>query len=387
MVQQMHIWPEGRVEGNGNISTSAVIEIPNHHRWNLWYRIPIEYQERLTESCDPFMIATIFLAMKHRANVTVHGEVSPSLLSNLTEFQAAWTSWRPQKYQPIAIGADLEKEAPIHPENRVIAAFSGGVDSSFTIWRHRTKQCGRLTQNLQASLMIHGFDIPLESPHFFKQAVERGGKMLASLGVELIPLATNFRQLSLNWEESFGTGIASCLTLLQGCYSQGIIASSFPYEALSFPYGSNPVTDRLLSSQAFSILHDGASFNRIEKIRELVSWQEALQYLRVCWQGPNPDRNCSSCEKCIRTILIFRLIGVDLPPCFSKEPSNSQICNIRVQGGPLTEMERVFKAALQAGVSDSWVSSLEQCVRRNRRIQFWRKHLPASWKARFSRYL
>lgn len=384
-MKQIHIWPEEKVEANDWVSTSAVIEIPERNRWLLWYRIPIQYGDYLTERCDSFLIATIFLAMKRAANVTVHGEVSPLLLRNLTEFQAAWSSWCPQQYRPVEIRADVEKEAPNLQENRAIAAFSGGVDSSFTIWRHRTKRCGRLTENLQAGLMIHGLDIPLNRQEVFEQAAVRGSKMLSSLGVELIPLATNFRQLPLKWEDAFGTGIVSCLMLLQGGYSKGIIASSFPYHALSFPYGSNPVTDWLLSSSAFQMVHDGAEFNRIEKIRELVSWQEALQYLRVCWQGPDLDRNCGRCEKCARTILIFRLVGGGLPPCFERDLSNNQIRDIWVQEGPLTEMERVLEAAIQAEIDESWVQSLKQCVRRNQRIEFLKKRLPVAWKDRLRR--
>jgi hypothetical protein len=83
--------------------------------------------------------------------------------------------------------------------------------------------------------MIHGLDIPLEEQQPFAKAAEKSKALLASLGVELIPLATNFRQLPLDWENAFGTALASCLMLLQGGYTTGLIASSFPYQALSFP--------------------------------------------------------------------------------------------------------------------------------------------------------
>ncbi|HEY9604819.1 MAG TPA: hypothetical protein V6C85_24665, partial [Allocoleopsis sp.] len=275
------------------------------------------------------------------------------------------SAWEPNHYQPIEISAEVEQELPASASERAVAAFSGGVDSCFTVFRHRTNRCGRWQRNLQAGAMIHGMDIPLEEEQEFANAAEKSRKLLSTLGVELIPIATNFRQLPLKWEDAFGTGLASCLILLQGGYTTGLIASSFPYQALSFPYGSNPVTDWMLSGNAFQIVHDGAAFPRLEKMREIVNWPEALQNLRVCWEGTPKDRNCCRCEKCIRTILNFRILGVGLPECFDQDVTDEQIRSIRVGAGPLTEMERVLEAAREAGISASWVQALLTCIRHN----------------------
>jgi protein-arginine kinase activator protein McsA len=121
----------------------------------------------------------------------------------------------------------------------------------------------------------------------------------------------------------------------------------------------------MLSSNAFQIVHDGAAFPRLDKMREITKWPEAMQNLRVCWQGNQKDRNCGRCEKCVRTILNFRILGVGLPECFEQDVTDDQIRNIRVTSGPLTEMERVLEAAKSAGISASWVQALESCIRRN----------------------
>jgi hypothetical protein len=366
-MRQIHLWREGAVEADGSTTVKAIIEPSNQNRSCLWYKIPAEYSALVTDSFDPFVVATILLAMKRSEDLVVHGEVSPSLLRNLMEFQSAWSSWCPTLYKPIEIKAEIEREAPESTVDGAIAAFSGGVDSCFTVWRHRNARCGRLQRNLTAALMVHGFDIPLEKQLVFERAREKSRVMLTSLGMELISITTNFRELPLNWEDAFGTVTASCLMLLKGGYSAGLIASSFPYQALSFPYGSNPVTDWLLSSQTFQIVHDGADFTRIEKIRELTNWQEAQHNLRVCWQGTESDKNCGRCEKCIRTILIFRIVGAGLPPCFEQDISDRQIANLEAKEGPLTELERVLQAAKVAGISQSWVNALEKCIARNQR--------------------
>lgn len=385
MMRQIHLWREESIGADGSITVSAIIEYPDQTRTSVWFRVPSHYRAIITSSCDPLVVATLLLAMSRSTDIKVHGEVSPLLLRNLTEFQAAWSSWRPNLYHPIEISAEVEREQ-FNPEagEKAIAAFSGGVDSSFTVWRHRTNRCGRLQRNLQAGLVVHGFDIPLEKQQAFNRATEKAGAILSSLDMELIPMSTNIRSFALNWEDLFGTAAASCLMLLKGGYSAGLIASSFPYQALSFPYGSNPITDWLLSSQAFSIVHDGAEFTRIEKIGELTNWKEAKQNLRVCWQGQEPDKNCGRCEKCLRTILIFRIFGVGLPPCFEHDVSDEEILNIKAKEGPLTELERVLDAAKASEVNDSWVSALEKSIERNQRLErreegkaAMRKRIPA----------
>jgi hypothetical protein len=367
---KINLWQEEAIEADGSTTVSVTIERPDQARSQLWYRVPSEHRSLITQSCDPFVVATIFEAMTQATDVEVHGQVSPSLLQNLAEFQAAWSCWRPSWYKQIEITAEVEQEPlNIQPSDKAIAAFSGGVDSCFTMFRHRSGRCGRVQRNLQAGLMVHGFDIPLEQKEEFDRAAEKSKAMLASLGVELIAIATNFRELKQDWEDAHGTGIASCLMLFQKGYGAGIIASSDPYDALNLPYGSNPVSDWLLSSKAFQIVHDGASFNRLEKIREIVNWPEALKNLRVCWEGSQKDRNCGRCEKCIRNILVFRVLGLGLPPCFDQDVTDAQILSLKnLKKSQLIELDPILATAQANGLSDSWVTALDECITQYRRV-------------------
>ena len=367
---KINLWQEEAIEADGSTTVSVTIERPDQARSQLWYRVPSEHRSLITQSCDPFVVATIFEAMTQATDVEVHGQVSPSLLQNLAEFQAAWSCWRPSWYKQIEITAEVEQEPlNIQPSDKAIAAFSGGVDSCFTMFRHRSGRCGRVQRNIKAGLMVHGFDIPLEQKEAFDRAAEKSKAMLASLGVELIAIATNFRELKQDWEDAHGTGIASCLMLFQKGYGAGIIASSDPYDALNLPYGSNPVSDWLLSSKAFQIVHDGASFNRLEKIREIVNWPEALKNLRVCWEGSQKDRNCGRCEKCIRNILVFRVLGLGLPPCFDQDVTDAQILSLKnLKKSQLIELDPILATAQANGLSDSWVTALDECITQYRRV-------------------
>ncbi len=368
-MRQTHLWIEDPTETDGTVVVSAVIENPGRDRTRLWYRIPVEYRSALTKGCDPFVVATLFMAMREATDEVVHGEVSPSLLRNLEEFRTAWACWRPERYTKIEIVADIEREQP-KAENSTgaIVSFSGGLDSCFTVWRHHTGRCGRLKRNIQAGVMVHGFDIPLIERDVFDRAAQKSARMLASLGIPLIPMATNFRELGDVWVDAFAAGAVSCLMMLQGGYTAGLFGSSDPYHRLMLPYGSSPVTDWMLSSDTFQFILDGAAFTRSEKAGEIANWPEALRYLRVCWQGDQKDKNCGRCEKCIRTILNFRVMGLSLPACFEQDVRDDQIFNLRdLNLAQILELEYIFLEAQAMSVSDSWVVALEKCIKRNRR--------------------
>ncbi len=374
----IHMWQEN-LTIDGDFGTAAVaLDEDTGGRSRLWYRIPSSHVGLLSDTLDPYVVAALFKAMGEGSDLVVHGAVSPSLLRNLQEFMEVWAHWQPDKYRRIVIKPDEERE-PQRPgeSTKALAAFSGGVDASFTVYRHKKGLAGRLTRNVVAGVMAHGFDIPLEDHDAFTLALHKAGLILGSIGLDLIPVVTNFREINAKWyyTETHGAGVASCLLLLQGGYSYGLIGSTEPYNSLVIPWGSNPITDRMLGSDSFTIIHDGAAYTRSEKIRTIAQWPEALKYLRVCWQGEHKDRNCGQCEKCIRTILNFRVLGVDLPECFERDVSDSQILRMRNLGSvPLAYLEEILATAKNRELEGSWIKALQTCITRNRKAsRGWRK--------------
>ncbi|MBD0300919.1 MAG: hypothetical protein ICV85_01725, partial [Tolypothrix sp. T3-bin4] len=111
-MRKTHLWLEEPIEANDSTTVSVTIENHDQSRTRLWYRVPSQYGSVISSSCDPFVVATLMLAMSLSTDVVVHGEVSPSLLRNLEEFQSAWICWCPQKYQKIEIQAEVEREQP-----------------------------------------------------------------------------------------------------------------------------------------------------------------------------------------------------------------------------------------------------------------------------------
>jgi hypothetical protein len=328
--------------------------------------------DAVTEWMDPFVLATIHLAMSEEADLRVHGKVSPSLIRNLDDFQRAWSVWKPLEFpHPVDVVGDAELEEDLSGLDRTaISTFSGGVDSSFTAYRHATGTGLRYPRRLTAGVMSHGFDIPLNEEAAFQEAARRSRTMLESIGMSLIPVSTNFRDLPLEWSYVHGAAIASTLMLFRKRFSEGLIGQTVAYEALeSMREGVNAVTDWWLSTDSFTVIPDGAGFGRAEKIWALKDWPEFLENLRVCWAGPYHFKNCCRCEKCTRNILTFRVLGLGLPPCFESDVSNRQIRGLtRLKEFTMrVGYDGILRLARERGIDEPWVRELERCLKRNRR--------------------
>jgi len=331
---KLHVFPEAPIQKGDDMEYSAILEIPGLFREKLWYRVPLEFSGFVDqESSDPFVVGSFFLAMAKNTDLVVHGQVSPSLLRNLIDFQNAWTCWLPAKFNRIDVKADLEKErAPSGDPGSAICLFSGGVDSAFTIYRHTSVIKDRQKRNIASALLVHGFDIPLEDTEAFARASRKCRETLKSLDLVLTTMSTNYRQLEftqqdvhLNWDHTHGAGVASCLLLFQNRFTEGIIPSTYPLTQLYLPWGSNPITDCYLGSDSFKIVHDAPHWTRFSKVLALANWPKAYDNLRVCFSAPRKDENCCRCIKCITTILVFRMADLPMPASFPHEVSEEDI--------------------------------------------------------------
>jgi hypothetical protein len=369
-VNSVHIWPEERSRRDGVLVSSASIEIPGREKLRLWYEIPEERERQLPEHSDHFAIGFTYLVMQLGMDVHIHGQVSPSLLRNLQEYRAAWCQMVPGLVN-VDIRADVEREAdPPAGRQGAIVTFSGGVDSAFTAFRHIRGAGLRHPREVSAGMMFHGHDIPIGKRETFARARERTARMASSIGLELIPVATNYREVVSDWPHSHGAAVASCLALFSAGYREGLVPQTWTYSEIRYiAEGVNALTDPLLSSDTFWFISDGAAFSRAEKILALKEWKEFLRDLRVCWQGENNYENCCACEKCIQNILTFRALGLGLPEAFKYDVDDEQIRRF----GPGEESRAAIKyaglgaLAAASGSSGPWVKILERKLVDDRR--------------------
>lgn len=149
---------------------------------------------------DGFVVGIIFYAMRIGQDVRVHGAMSLDSLRNLNEFQEAWSLWRPNVYKKIAIIPDDLVDSNASKVDDAIAAFSGGVDSVFTVLRHALRKLGRASYPLHKSvLMVHGFDVPLDKTEQLDALKSHTSPLLQELKLNLRVIRTNLRELNLQY--------------------------------------------------------------------------------------------------------------------------------------------------------------------------------------------
>jgi hypothetical protein len=334
----------------------------------LFYEFAREHAPAPPRTFDGVLCAVVLHAMGERRDIRLRGPATRQMLRNLSEFQLAWSRWRPAVYRPIDITVDAVVDSGQVRPNRTSAAFSGGVDSTFTLLRNSPRSTNP-SYTVDSVVLVHGFDVSLGNSNDLQELIDRTVPIRTLSGVDLRVMRTNSKDLRLQkWEESFVAQLAACLHLFSAEFSTALVASSEPYDALVLPWGSNPVTDHLLSGGDLTIVHDGAAFSRTDKIAFLSRVPAAVESLKVCWEGTQHGRNCGVCEKCIRTQLNFLAVGVTNPACFDAPLDPHRIPTISIRNDALlAEFASIIKYADAHRIDEEWLRLLRKRLRRGTR--------------------
>lgn len=276
------------------VEVSALID-----GYRLWYRFPDKFS--VSSSAEPFMVASFFAASLSGLTLEVEGSptASPRLLGNFKNLQRIFGTWKPD-LKPFTV--NVQAAIPRAGNEMVCSFFSGGVDGLYTLLNNESE--------ITHLIYINGYDFYVSSEEF-KNNVQRLKEWAAPFGKEIIPVETNFYEfdklygVGRHW--THGACLISVALLLQP--AKCIVPTSYTYLDLR-PWGTHPLTDNLWSTEVTEIVHDTADLERPEKIQRIAERSQAvLDNLIVCWKYP--DRNCGQCLKCIRTMIIFRILGVD----------------------------------------------------------------------------
>jgi hypothetical protein len=296
----------GRVRLTGHYSFGPLGE---QHE-TLWFDVPVEQESFLSTTGNPWLACLLPMAVTLGEPLEICLPVDRSLRETVVGLMHAWRTGYPWRdYQMIEIEADLLE--PSHGSNgqRTLSFFTGGVDSFFTVLRHQPDGDAINRVQIDDLLTVWGFDIPLADGDAFERLVGRNQEIAAVLGHGVVTIATNLRESAwqlTHWGEvGQGAGLAGLALALEHGYSKVLVPSSVGYN-LMLPYGTHPFLDQLLSTTTLRIEDDAASFTRQQKLEALTGSSLAMSNLRVCWEGKN-DRNCGSCEKCLRTMAALEL--------------------------------------------------------------------------------
>ena len=312
----------------------------------LIYKFPISEKDNITNRLDPFVYALIFPMMEIGGDFYFDGDISISVLDNVEQFCKIWNVWCKDLYKPIVIHAnEIDDEYRPH-DKKAILSFSGGLDAAYTAYKYKNNLAGRRSYDLDKCVMIHGADIPLKDKEQFQIAFKNAKIMTDDLGIDLIPVETNYREIfNSNWEHCFCSFIAAVLSFFSSGYSIGLSASGSSVNTARIRWGQTPAIDPYLSSVNFKFIVDGYEHTRTERAGLIKNWEKGINNLRVCWRNEDKSKNCSICEKCIRTKLNFLVNGINNIDSMDTQFNYKELNNLRVERHLLVHYQEILDYA------------------------------------------
>lgn len=214
-----------------------------------------------------------------------------------TTLMGSWWGHDPLRLVPPEAASDIQ--APFRLPDATALFFSGGIDSFYSLVRN---------PDVGVLVFIAGFDIRLRNRDTWEAIVRSWRELAAEQGLRFIAVATNLRDHPvlgrMRWARYHGAVLAAATHLLRDEASRWLVSASYHVSNL-MPWGSRPDLDHLWSGGGVEIVHYGAEVWRAEKLAAMADVPMVHRRLRVCYDDPRAEGNCGSCEKCVRTRLIY----------------------------------------------------------------------------------
>jgi hypothetical protein len=251
--------------------------------------------------------------MAGERRIRVEAPICPLLAANLIIAGSIFRTWYPDLPAAPVIEGDFEYRPPA---TKAAAFLSGGVDS-LAMLRDltRLRPAGHPDRPSAAVVVDYphmGGISREETDARFARSVATSREICAGLGLDVIPVSSNFCLLNGNmrfWMYRYhGAFLASMGHFLGHEFRLFSIASSRPATNLA-PWGSHAQLDPFYSSHHVRISHEGVELSRLGKVEVLRDWPAALDRLYVCTSNTSNGVNCGICEKCVRTRLHLLVAG------------------------------------------------------------------------------
>jgi hypothetical protein len=258
---------------------------------------------RLTPSVDALLSLTLLPAMSQGAMLQVRGEVSPRLLAAVPRIMDLVCGWQPALHRVTLEDAVPRATVPA-AGHRVGSFFSGGLDSFYTLLKHR--------DTITDLIHIYGFQRQSRDVSLRQRTSDLVHRVAAQFGKNVIEIESDYRAFLAPYVShtllAHGASLATVGHLLGPDFKRIYIAASYHQDDL-FPWGSHPDLDPLWSTESLDVVHDGCDATRVDKARLVAQSDLAMQSLRVCHKNSRENLNCGRCEKCIRTMINLAAVG------------------------------------------------------------------------------
>jgi hypothetical protein len=283
----------------------------------LWYSLEEKFSGFVTDLCDAPLVALLIPAIANGEDIHISGAISERLMYNLSGpyqrlLQHVIPSLRRIKIYPEEVKA-LDQRA-----SGVATGFSGGIDSYCVLADHYYSDVPaafRLTHLLFNNVGSHGHGKRGERK--YRERYAHIKPVAERIGLPLIMVNSNvaafYKGLGV-FQQTHTPRNASVPLLLQGGIGRYMYASTYSFTdafvgATYDTAYSDTIALPLLSTDVLDIFSVGSEYTRVEKTLRVAEISDSYSTLDVCVSVDNAG-NCSTCWKCLRTLLTLDIAGL-----------------------------------------------------------------------------
>lgn len=291
----------------------------------MWFAVENKNADMLTDDVyDAFTLVPLYLGMHYHQDVHIKGKISPRLYHNITHYLMKIFDNFSDYTKPVKFTVDGFKKAKKGPVDLIGTGISCGVDSLTTIYDNYIKtedKSFKLNSLFLMNCGTHGDFEDKKTRKLWLKRAELNKKAADELGLPVFLIDSNLHAFThIVGEVKMGfLAIYSCALCLQRFLKRYLTSSANSYEYCSEHSIENrdglmssyceTYMPHLISTERFELVIDGCQYERADKIKKICDWDISKKYLNVCLDPKDDGRNCSMCEKCVRTLLILEALG------------------------------------------------------------------------------
>lgn len=304
----------------------------------IWFSVENDYCGFLCpENADAFLLVSLMVAIQSHQDIKVEAPVSRKLLFNLNNYVVPLFRKIIPRGQIISIYAN-EISPQVFDARGVGCGCSVGVDSLSALYTHLGEGITdgyRVTHLATFNAGHFGYLDQKEAEKAFEKGVEELRPFSEELGLPIVAVNTNLNEFFLgsffkNIKSRFIPSTIACVLALQKLFGKYVFASSYSIDDFEISHIDHSHAEAAfvpeLSTDSTEIILSCAHLTRVEKTDFIRSNPLTFKYLNVCWadqwaNGARHDKrflssktklNCGWCDKCLRTLYTFELLGEDL---------------------------------------------------------------------------
>ena len=295
----------------------------------LWFEVEAAHAGLLSERADHVAIGLLLPAMRRGRDLHIGGEVTDVLLYQLNNDLQGLLRLVYPACNAIRVTADATAAAGPMPQG-VATGFSAGVDSFAVLTEFALSddvpEPLRITHLLNNNVGAHG----QEGRDLWRERCIGIRRITDELGLPLVTVDSNLDDFypDMGFLETVTFRNATVPHLLGAGIGRFYSASGYSFEHIAVAGHQraarvDPISLPLMSTPSLALSSANPAMSRVEKTVALVGRPQA-RFLDVCVVSePGEGRNCSSCWKCMRTMLTLEIAGhLDefIPEPFRLEP-------------------------------------------------------------------